>query len=306
MQKQSVKYIVINQEVAGQRIDNFLITYLKNVPKTHIYRILRKGEVRVNKKRIPPSYRLIAEDQLRLPPLQLQSPSTAKPSPALLKKLTDCILWENDDLLILNKPIGISVHGGSGIPIGIVEALRTLYPKLELAHRLDADTSGCLVFAKKRSVLNELHELMRTGAVRKIYWALTKGHWQAAEYQVDAPLRKNQLQSGERMVKVSAEGKTALTLFRPLQEFTESTLVEATLITGRTHQIRVHAQYQGHPIAGDDKYGDKEFNKAMRKLGLKRLFLHAYSIEFRLPSTGQVIHVVAPVSEELSDFLAKV
>lgn len=305
MQKNSVRYITVSADYAGQRIDNYLITLLKGVPKTHIYRILRKGEVRINKKRVQPSYRLQENDQLRLPPLQLADKEPkVQPSQPLIKLLSDRILYEDKALLIINKPSGIAVHGGSGVKLGIVEALRTMYPKsphLELAHRLDSDTSGCLILAKKRSILKELHDLFREGRIHKIYWTLTKGHWKKSDLRVELPLRKNIIHGGERMVRVHHEGKPSITLFHPLEKYTDSTLVEVTLLTGRTHQIRVHAEAKGHPIAGDDKYGDKEFNKSMREQGVKRLFLHAYSIDFLLPSTGQMIKIQAPLDPELAE-----
>ena len=303
MQTPSVQYIVINQEVSGQRIDNFLVTYLKGVPKSHIYRILRKGEVRVNKKRVKPLYRLQTGDQVRLPPLHIDDkPPPKTPPKSLLAELQQRILYETKTVLIINKPSGIAVHGGSGVSIAILEALKSLYPhspQLELAHRLDADTSGCLILAKRRSVLREIHDLLRTGAVHKQYWALTKGHWRKDELRVDVPLLKNQVQSGERVVRVNAEGKPSLTEFKPLQTFNDVSLMEVTLHTGRTHQIRVHAQFRGHPVIGDEKYGDKELNKKMRQLGVKRLFLHSRLIEFTLPSTGELISVTAPLDEDL-------
>lgn len=269
---------------------------------------MRKGEVRVNKKRVKPSYRLEANDSVRLPPLQSEEKATpVTPSQQLMNFLTQRILYEDNHLLIINKPSGIPVHGGSKVKMAIVEALRCMYPKsphLELAHRLDADTSGCLILSKKRGVLKELHELFRQGQICKKYWALTQGHWQESQYRVAVSLQKNHLSSGERIVRVSKEGKASLTLFQPLKTFKESMLVEATLETGRTHQIRVHAQYVGHPIAGDEKYGDREFNKTMRQQGLKRLFLHAHFIEFILPSTQQHIKIVAPLDEELKVFLS--
>ena len=307
MQKNPVQYIDIAADFAEQRIDNFLVTRLKGVPKTHIYRILRKGEVRVNKKRVKPNYRLKAGDHVRLPPLAIEEKGRPLiPSQQLMKLLSQRILYEDNNLLILNKPSGIPVHGGTSVKMAIIEALRCLYPKsphLELAHRLDADTSGCLVIAKKRSILKDLHELFREGKMRKMYWALTRGHWKASEYRVDVALHKNHLSSGERIVKVDKEGKASLTLFRPLKTYEEAMLVEATLATGRTHQIRVHAQYSGHPIAGDEKYGDREFNKQMRLHGIKRLFLHAHFIEFTLPSTGELIQATAPLDADLEGCL---
>jgi 23S rRNA pseudouridine955/2504/2580 synthase len=301
--KSAVQYIKITQDFADQRIDNYLVTRLKGVPKSHVYRILRKGEVRVNKKRIQPSYRLQEDDEIRLPPLVLEDkPVPSAPNKYWVSLLQSRVLYEDKGLLIINKPSGIPVHGGSKVSLGIIEVLRTMYPKsphLELAHRLDADTSGCLILAKKRSILKELHELLRMGKIHKIYYALTKGHWKTSELHVEAALQKNFLASGERIVRVSKEGKSSITHFRVVKSFADADLVEATLLTGRTHQIRVHAQFSGHPIACDDKYGDKTFDKQMRALGLKRLFLHAKSIEFTLPSTGQHISITAPLDNDL-------
>lgn len=302
-----VKIITIEEDYAGQRVDNFLITYLKSVPKTRIYRLLRKGEIRVNKKRTQPSYRLLAGDQLRLPPMQLESKAEpGVPGRRSVSLLTDSVLYEDPGLLIINKPSGIPVHGGSQVSMGVIEILRTMYPKLpqlELVHRLDADTSGVLILAKKRSVLREMHELFRGSAMRKVYWALTKGYWQKSELRVEAALSKNYLSNGERIVRIDKEGKPSLTVFEPLQRFDGAMLVEATLHTGRTHQIRVHARYRSHPIAGDEKYGDKEFNKQMRQYGVRRLFLHARLIEFTLPSTGKLIRVEAPLDDDLQESL---
>jgi 23S rRNA pseudouridine955/2504/2580 synthase len=307
-QRRPVQYLSINAEAEGQRIDNFLTTHLKGVPKTHIYRILRKGEVRVNKKRIKPSYKLMAGDQVRLPPLEVGIGNVLpKPSQTLRELLSNRILYEDASVLVINKPSGIPVHGGSSVKLGVVEALRCMYPKLpqlELVHRLDLDTSGCLVLAKKRSALRELHEQLRARKVEKIYWVLTQGHWDASELKVDAPLLKNQLSSGERIVRVNKEGKPSVTLFRTLEKFATTSLMEATLETGRTHQIRVHARHQGHPVAGDEKYGDKTLNKDLREKGLRRLFLHAYSITFTLPSTQEPIKITAPLDSDLQDCLS--
>lgn len=306
-EKTKVLYLKVSDEHMGERADNFLIAYLKGIPKTRIYRLIRKGECRVNKKRIAPSYRLQKKDEIRIPPLYMplkQEAVTA--SPSLQKLLTKRILYEDKDLFIINKPAGISVHGGSQIKIGIIEALRSIFPKyphLELAHRLDRDTSGCLILAKKRSILKELHQLLREGQVKKIYWAFTKGHWSVNEYEVNLPLKKNYLQGGERIVKVDKEGKDAQTRFKPLQNFTEGTLVEATLLTGRTHQIRVHAAAFHHPLAGDEKYGEEIFNKKMKIYLLKRIFLHAYTVSFTLPSKGETITVTAPLDPELTNFI---
>jgi 23S rRNA pseudouridine955/2504/2580 synthase len=307
--KNPLHFLQIDEHHAGQRIDNFLITKLKGLPKSRLYRVLRKGEVRVNKKRIKPDYRLQIGDIVRVPPLRLSAPATENKKPSLNTKQTllDRIVYEDKNILIINKPFGIAVHGGSGVSFGVIETLRHGRPQekfLELAHRLDRDTSGCLMLAKKSSVLKELHELLRNGKITKIYLALVKGHWPKQVHVIDAPLKKDQLRSGERMVNVDQEGKFAVTEFRVIQRFENSTLVEATLKTGRTHQIRVHAAHAGHPITGDEKYGDKEFNKQLRAHGCKRLFLHAASLNFILPSTGQSISVKAGLEADLKKCLA--
>lgn len=303
-----VQYLVVDPAYAGQRIDNFLMARLKGVPKSRIYRMLR-GEVRVNKKRIEPSYRIQEKDSIRVPPIHVgEKAALVPPSEQTQAFLGSRILYEDELLLIINKPSGMSVHGGSTVRVGVIEALRAKYPKLpqlELAHRLDSDTSGCLVLAKKRSILRELHALLREGAMRKIYWALTEGLWGPAESRVDAPLQKYHLKGGERIVKVHPEGKSSLTVFKPMEFYNKATLMEVHLYTGRTHQIRVHAQHAGHPIAGDEKYGDSDFNQWLHKQGLKRLFLHAKSIEFTLPTSGKHIRVEAPLDEDLEAILKK-
>jgi len=306
--KSTVYYLTVDPAFEGQRIDNFLITQLK-IPKTRIYRLLRKGEVRVNKKRAEPSYRLQAEDQIRIPPLRIEEEKEATLLPTRLRDLlVSRIIYEDKGLFIINKPAGIAVHGGTNQPWGIVEILKTVYPQLpqlELVHRLDRDTSGCLMIAKKRSVLREIHELLREGkgAIKKEYWTLTKGSWAEKDLSVDAPLMKNILTSGERMVKVHSEGKASKTVFEVIEKYKDCTLVRAKLLTGRTHQIRVHALYKGHPVAGDEKYGDKEFNKEMKQKGLKRLFLHAHTLAFVLPSTGEEIRVTSPLDADLAECL---
>lgn len=304
---QGVQYVTIDGDIAGQRIDNFLITLLKTVPKSRIYRILRKGEVRVNKKRAAASYRLAEGDQVRIPPVRLDEKAKAiAPSQTTIDKLLERVLYEDDNLLILNKPAGMSVHGGSTVRIGIVEALRHALPNLkhlELAHRLDADTSGVLILAKRKPVLREIHELLRSGKIKKNYVALTKGKWSKRELQVELPLQKNNLSSGKYMVQVSRLGKEALTIFKPLKLFAAASLMEVALHTGRTHQIRVHAMHQGHPVAGDDRYGDPQFNKLLHQYGLRRMFLHARDIQFVLPSTEQIINVTAPLDADLQKCL---
>lgn len=287
--------------MAGQRIDNFLRTRLKGAPKTLIYRILRKGEVRVNKGRIKPDYKLQAGDIVRVPPVRLAEKDEVAPvGQGLLERLEAAIVYEDNALLVLNKPAGIAVHGGSGLNYGVIEAFRQLRPlakDLELVHRLDRDTSGLLMIAKKRSMLRHLHQALRGDGVDKRYMALVRGHWPTAKKRISAPLMKNNLRSGERMVEVNPEGKEALTEFRVLRRFGEfATLVEASPITGRTHQIRVHAKHAGHSIAGDSKYGDDAFSQAIRELGGRRLFLHAYELNVPLPD-GDVLKLEAPVDD---------
>ncbi|PTU75724.1 23S rRNA pseudouridine(955/2504/2580) synthase RluC [Pseudomonas mangrovi] len=297
----AVQFLEVEPELAGQRIDNFLRTRLKGVPKTLIYRILRKGEVRVNKGRIKPDYKLQAGDVVRVPPLRMSEPDEPAPlAQGLLERLEAAIVYEDKGLIVLNKPAGIAVHGGSGLSYGVIEAFRQLRPdakELELVHRLDRDTSGLLMIAKKRSMLRHLHEALRGDGVDKRYLALVRGSWPTSKKRVSAPLLKNTLRSGERMVEVNDEGKEALTLFRVVRRFGEfATLVEASPITGRTHQIRVHARHAGHSIAGDPKYGDEAFDREVRDLGGKRLFLHAHSLRLTLPD-GTELTVEAPVDE---------
>ncbi|MDX1901931.1 MAG: 23S rRNA pseudouridine(955/2504/2580) synthase RluC [Gammaproteobacteria bacterium] len=305
----AVRYLTVTTEYAGQRVDNFLITLLGNIPKTRIYRMVRKGEVRINKKRVEASYRLQAGDLLRIPPVyQAEKAPIERPSDSLQALLAKRILFEDDALFIINKPAGVPVHGGTGLKMGVIDALRFMYPKLlhlELAHRLDKETSGCLLLAKKRSALKVIHTLLREGQVEKKYLALTLGHWEKNELRVDVPLLKNQLASGARIVRVDPEGKSALTVFKPLQTFQNATLVEATLHTGRTHQIRVHATYRHHPLACDEKYGDRDFDREVKKTGLKRLFLHAHHVSFIHPVTEKRISVTAELDEDLKACLGR-
>ncbi len=307
-----VQYVQIDEDRAGQRIDNFLLSFLKGVPKSRIYRILRKGEVRVNKGRIKASYRLQAGDDVRIPPVRLGEPSKMKaPGQRVLSLIENSILVEEKGFLVLNKPSGLAVHGGSGLNYGVIEALRALRPDapyLELVHRLDRDTSGALIIAKKRSVLRELHALLRGEhgeKMEKKYLALVKGRWEGGKRRVDAPLLKNTLKSGERVVRVSEEGKSALSLFKPVTIYSNASLVEVGLLTGRTHQIRVHADSIGCPIAGDEKYGDEAFNRSMKDFGLNRLFLHAESVAFYLSASDKQYFIEAPLSAELKKVLKK-
>ncbi|WP_247626135.1 23S rRNA pseudouridine(955/2504/2580) synthase RluC [Aeromonas genomosp. paramedia] len=306
---QQVQLLTIEAEHEGQRIDNFLKTQLKGVPKSLIYRILRKGEVRVNKKRIKPEYKLCSGDEVRVPPVRVAEKNEL-PSANLgsIQRLESQILFEDEAMIVLNKPSGMAVHGGSGLSFGVIEGLRALRPEarfLELVHRLDRDTSGVLLVAKKRSALRSLHEQLRVKTMRKQYLALVRGQWQSHVKVVNAPLRKNDLQSGERVVRVSSDGKPSETRFRIARQFAEATLVECSPITGRTHQIRVHTQHAGHPIACDDKYGEAAFDEKMRTLGLKRLFLHAWKLSFTHPADDREMQVEAPLAPELDAFLNK-
>ncbi|ALG68403.1 23S rRNA pseudouridine(955/2504/2580) synthase RluC [Beggiatoa leptomitoformis] len=302
-----VSHVEISEDHAGQRIDNFLLTHLKGVPKSHIYRILRSGEVRVNKGRIKPDYRLQAGDLLRLPPVQTATRTEVTPHQSVLKALQASILYEDAKLLVINKPSGLAVHGGSGVQYGVIEGLRALYPQanfLELVHRLDRETSGCLMIAKKSSVLRQLHAYLRDADMNKQYLALVQGKWSARVKQVNAPLRKNILQSGERVVRVNDDGKPSLSEFRIVELFKQATLMRVHPVTGRTHQIRVHATHTGHPIAGDEKYGDDNFNRALRQQGLNRLFLHAAELTIQLPEQ-KPLTVKAPLPEPLEAVLAQ-
>ncbi len=297
-----VQLLEVSAGLEGQRIDNFLLARLKGVPKTMIYRILRKGEVRVNKGRIKPDYRIKEGDIVRVPPMRMTQADAPVPlAKGLLERLEAAIVHEDKALIVLNKPAGIAVHGGSGLNYGVIEAFRQMRPQckeIELVHRLDRDTSGLLMIAKKRSMLRYLHEALRGDGVDKRYMALVRGRWPATRKQIDAPLQKSNVRSGERMVEVNPEGKDALTLFKVIRRFGEfATMIEANPITGRTHQIRVHALYAGHAIAGDTKYGDEEFSKEIREMGGKRLFLHASDLKFTLPD-GEVLAVHAEPDEQ--------
>ncbi len=308
-----VQWLSVDADQAGQRLDNFLAARLKGLPKSRIYSLIRKGEVRVNKGRSRPEYKLNPGDVVRIPPLRLASPVTprAVAGQGLLRVLEASVLFENEGLLVINKPPGLAVHGGSGISLGLIEALRQLRPEaryLELVHRLDRDTSGCIMIAKKRSMLRHLQAALRdkqAGGIHKVYQALVMGQWPETCHRVEAPLLKTQVGDGEKFVRVAAEGKPSLTEFRVLRRFHQCSLVEARPITGRTHQIRVHARYQGHSLIGDEKYGDDEVNKQMRGQGIRRLFLHASRLGFYLPEVDELTWVEAPLAEDLSQALAQ-
>ena len=299
----SVRHVSVSGGEAGQRIDNFLLRELKGVPRSHVYRLLRRGEVRINGKRARPEQRLAEGDEVRLPPVRVAAGEGPRRVPdALLAEVRAAVIHEDPRIVVLDKPSGLAVHGGSGLAFGAIEALRAERPEaeLELAHRLDRDTSGVLVIAKDRGSLRLLHGLLRDGEVSKVYQALLRGKWGLGKKRIDAPLKTNLRQGGERVVKVHVEGKDAASTFTPLDSFgRRATLMDVEIHTGRTHQIRVHAAYAGHPVAGDEKYGDKDFNAEMQALGLHRMFLHARSLAFTWPDTGVKCRLSAPLPAEL-------
>ena len=309
----SVAMVTIGEDGEGQRIDNYLLKLLKGVPKSHVYRILRKGEVRVNKKRVDATCRLALGDVVRVPPVQMaRREPDAAPRPPAVPKMAAYTLFEDGALLVINKPSGMAVHGGSGISRGVIEQLRLERPELkflELAHRLDRDTSGVLFLAKKRSALVKLHEAMREGGraseggMDKFYFALVKGNWPDARRHVKLPLHKYLTTEGERRVSVREDGQASHTIFSLKNSWQEFSLLEAELKTGRTHQIRVHLSHLGFPIAGDDKYGDFPLNRELQRRGLKRMFLHAHKAVIRHPISGEELVIEAPLPNELEKFL---
>lgn len=303
----AVEVVTITEDSAGQRLDNFLIRHYKGVPKSRLYRAIRKGEVRINKSRVRAESRLAAGDEVRLPPLrQGEKPAQLPPSERLKIELTQRVLVEQPDYIVMHKPSGIPVHGGSDVSLGLIEALRQMHPQqkfLELVHRLDKETSGCLLIAKRRSALLKLQDWFRTGLIKKRYWVLVKGQWDLGVHRCDFSLKKNSLSSGERVVKVDRLGKSAITVFRPIVTYDKATLLEATLKTGRTHQIRVHLQALGYPVAGDQKYGDKIFNQQLRQIGLNRLFLQSVELSYRDHET--LFGVCALLDEALAQVLAQ-
>ncbi len=308
LSKAFVEWLEVDEDHVGQRLDNFLQGYLKGVPKSHVYRLLRNGEVRVNSKRVDPSYRLQNQDRLRIPPVRRATPEEGEMVLPLPVSLHSEILHEDEGLLVLNKPAGVAVHGGSGIRLGVIEQLRQDRPEarfLELVHRLDRDTSGLLLVAKKRAVLVALHELLRHNRMEKSYLALVQGRFPQARQRVNFPLHKYMTASGERRVVVQAEGKPSETLFTRLQTWPEATLLEARLLSGRTHQIRVHLAHLGFPIAGDDKYGNYDWNHQLTRLGLKRMFLHAARLSFVHPLDQRPLAFEAPLPPPLVQILTR-
>lgn len=301
-----VQHIVAETLYAGQRIDNFLFSHLKGVPKSCIYRVIRKGELRVNKKRVAPFYKLVSGDIIRVPPLRYEDKAqkTIKPNKQLMHVLKEAICYEDAQLLVINKPAHLAVHGGSGVALGLIEALRLMWPQapfLELVHRLDKETSGCIMIAKKRKMLLHLQSCLISGQIEKQYFALVQGQWSGGR-SVEAPLLKYRL-GAERMVKVCPSGKWAKTSVKILQSFQNATLIEAKPITGRTHQIRVHCAFMQHPIVGDQKYGERECNQQAKQRGLGRLFLHANQLKIALPYSPYQLVVTAPLPRDCEQYL---
>jgi 23S rRNA pseudouridine955/2504/2580 synthase len=309
LSKDSVSWLTVDEETTGQRIDNFLLRILKGVPKSHVYRILRSGEVRLNKGRARPDTRLAAGDVIRVPPIRTAERAAPSRTPSD-RPFRPAILFEDDWLIAVDKPAGLAVHGGSGIALGLIEQLRASRPEarcLELVHRLDRDTSGVLLVARKRSALTALHEQLRNGEVDKRYLVLVRGPWRDARRVVDVPLHKFSTREGERRVRVEPGGRASTTIFRRERLWPAHVpplaLLEAELETGRTHQIRVHLAHLGHALAGDDKYGDFAWNRELAREGLKRMFLHARQISFNHPASHEAMAISSPLPEELSRFL---
>ena len=309
-----VQHVEVTVDDAGTRLDNFLVRQLGDVPRTHVYRLLRKGEVRVNKKRARPEQRVMLGDVVRIPPVRRaeELPAPAAPrvaSPSLQQLVLDAIVYEDADLVVFNKPPGVAVHGGSATDFGLIEAFRAARPEVrdaELVHRLDRETSGCLLVAKRRAALRDLHAQLREGATEKRYLALLCGKWNLGTKRIELALDTDERRRGERHVAVRAHGKTSVSTFKPVQFFGNlATLVEVEIDTGKTHQIRVHAAYAGHPVAGDDKYGNRTFNDLLRDYGLRRMFLHSSSMGFTRPGTREPMLASAPLPEELGQVLDK-
>lgn len=300
LSKPRVTLLEVGEEAAAQRIDNFLLRHLRGVPKSHVYRVLRSGEVRVNSGRVKPEYRLRVGDKVRVPPVRV-----AQKAPATARPVDFPVVYEDAALLVVDKPSGVAVHGGSGVSYGVIESLRAARPQakfLELAHRLDRDTSGLLVLCKKRSALVELHRMLREGEVDKRYLAVVKGRWARKEAELSDSLHKYVTPQGERRVAVRADGRSAVTRVKPMRIGEAASLLELRLLTGRTHQIRVHLAHAGHPVLGDDKYGDFDLNKVLAKQGVKRLFLHACSIAFPHPLEGKALKLESKLPQDMKRF----
>jgi len=307
----SVTHLVIGEEEQGQRLDNFLIRVCKGVPKSHLYRILRSGEVRVNSGRVAATYRLCVGDKLRIPPIRIAERPQNEVDEAAKQRVDLPIIYEDEAMLVVDKPEGIAVHGGSGVSFGVIEALRRQRPQakfLELAHRLDRETSGILLVGKKRLALTALHDMFREhgAGADKRYLVLVKGRWMNATQHVKLPLHKYLTEGGERRVSVNPDGKAAHTVFRLLARWPEMSLLEAQLKTGRTHQIRVHLAHLGFPILGDEKYGDFALNKNLKRDGLKRMALHAWRMAFRHPLTEAPLEFIAPLPDSMGNYMVAV
>ena len=312
LSKDAVNWLVVGEDAEGQRIDNYLLKVLKGVPKSHVYRILRSGEVRVDGSRVGPDRRLASGNRLRVPPIRAAAPATRAGAVPAGAGAIPPILFEDDALIALDKPAGLAVHGGSGISHGLIERLRQARPEarfLELVHRLDRETSGVLLVAKKRAALVALHAQLREGRMDKRYFVLVRGKWRDAVRAVELSLTKFVTGEGERRVRVEHEGRAARTVFRLLRKWPDAepplALLEAELDTGRTHQIRVHLTHVGFPLAGDDKYGDFAWNRTLARQGLKRMFLHAHRLRFVHPTTGEELTVESPLPPELARFVAR-
>lgn len=301
LSKSTATWLEVGEESESQRIDNFLLRRLKGVPKSHVYRVLRSGEVRVNSGRIKPDYRLKVGDRVRVPPVRISEKKALKVNP-----LEPPIVHEDAAFLVVDKPSGMAVHGGSGVSFGVIESLRAARPQakmLELAHRLDRDTSGLLIVAKKRSALLELHRMLREGEIEKVYTAVVKGSWQGGKRELRQSLHKHVNAKGERRVSVKEGGMPAVTLVKPLEKGPEFSVLELRLMTGRTHQIRVHLAHAGHPVLGDDKYGDFALNHSLSKQGVKRLFLHARRLVFEHPVEKRQVKLESPLPADMQAFV---
>lgn len=307
-----VRFVKIGVDEVGQRIDNYLLCQFKGIPRSHIYKILRAGEVRVNKKRVKPVYKLVAGDEIRLPPVRTGRSKVRRPPDEVIKLVASRIVYDDADLFVVNKPAGLAVHAGSGVAFGVIDAMRQIdmsVQQLFLVHRLDRDTSGCLLIARNRQVLRTLQIALQAREVGKFYTALLMGSWGRQDSKISVSLRRNQVRGGKRLVQADTDGKRAVSDFKVIREYAGKpagmgcSLMKIQLITGRTHQIRVHGAEKGHPLAGDGKYGDEKFNRQMRSLGLKRMFLHASALEFTHPGSGQTISVEAPLDNELQRIL---
>ena len=307
-QSQGVSRVTVTQEDAGQRIDNYLLRCFKGVPRSHVYRILRKGEVRINKKRVKPTYKLVAGDELRLPPMRFSQKGPRRPPDEVVERVAARIVYDDARIMVVNKPAGLPVHAGTGFDYGVIDALQQIEKQEDsvfLVHRLDRETSGCLLIARDRAAMKYCHQALREGQVRKFYAALLMGRWGQGKQSIELPLARNKMQGGERLAQVDESGKAAHSIFIPVREFVQASLMKVELLTGRTHQIRAHAAAIGHPLAGDRQYGDRDFNNEMKSLGLKRMFLHAQSLSFPHPDDGQMLAIEPPLDDDLQAVLDK-